>query len=303
MVMINNLSAFVNARRRLRERGRWGHVDLGTGDEEAIWREQETIDDKRRSRNLTPLLASLVRETKDPLADIGLYASRGVYKARSSQVKESSTHPPSTSIFSSSHNHSPQTSTLNPKSTSQPPIKMHASFIAVLSGFLALNVAAIPTNGGSPTSWGSSSPTGTPACSGSKYTCKSNGILTLTCTNILNNVSISIPISILKRDVQVEERDIEARGGGSSKDGDYCCTSSGLLALSCLNVANGDVISLPLSILTQVAASECSEARLGLKLRGSDWWIYCSRKGDLFGSFVLFNSTLYKVLELDIVLN
>ncbi|RAL60364.1 hypothetical protein DID88_000140 [Monilinia fructigena] len=110
---------------------------------------------------------------------------------------------------------------------------MHASFIAVLSGFLAFNAAAIPTNGGTPASWGSSSPTGTPACSGSKYTCTSNGLLTiLTCTNVLNNVGISIPISILKRDVEVEGRDIEARGGGgggSSKDGDYCCTSSGLL--------------------------------------------------------------------------
>ncbi|QSZ33604.1 hypothetical protein DSL72_005172 [Monilinia vaccinii-corymbosi] len=125
---------------------------------------------------------------------------------------------------------------------------MHASFTAVVSGLLALNVAAIPNphnNGGTPTStWGSTSPTGAPACAdGSKYTCTSNALLSLlTCTNILNGLVASIPLSILRK-----ERDVEVRT--SSKDGDYCCTSSGLLTLSCLNVANGATISLPISIL------------------------------------------------------
>ncbi|CAD6454367.1 453bb128-f480-489b-b7ad-73767feeb132 [Sclerotinia trifoliorum] len=114
---------------------------------------------------------------------------------------------------------------------------MRASFTAIVTGLMAFNVAALP--GGSPT-WGNGAP-----CAGSKYTCASNSILSvLTCTNILNNVGISIPIILKERDV--EERAIEART--YSQDGDYCCTSSGLLTLSCLNVLNNDVITLPIIV-------------------------------------------------------
>ncbi|KAF7884289.1 uncharacterized protein EAF02_004625 [Botrytis sinoallii] len=122
---------------------------------------------------------------------------------------------------------------------------MHASFSAVVTTLLAVSVAALPNNGGgNPThTWGSTSPTGAPTCSGTKYTCESNSLLSLlTCTNILNGVGISIPIILKARDV--EEREIEART--SKDDGDYCCTATGLLSLSCLNVANGVVISLPI---------------------------------------------------------
>ncbi|KAF7912953.1 uncharacterized protein EAF01_001974 [Botrytis porri] len=124
---------------------------------------------------------------------------------------------------------------------------MHASFSAVVTTLLAVSVAALPNNsGGSPShTWGSTSPTGAPTCSGSKYTCASNGLLTLlTCTNILNNVGITIPISLKNR--ALEERGIEARTG--KEDGDYCCNSVGLLSLSCLNVANGLTIFLPISL-------------------------------------------------------
>ncbi|ESZ99156.1 hypothetical protein SBOR_0461 [Sclerotinia borealis F-4128] len=124
---------------------------------------------------------------------------------------------------------------------------MHAPITAMISSVLALTVAAYPSGGGAPTStWGSTSPTGVPACAGAKYTCKSSDLLgLLTCTNVLNGVGISIPISIGKRDA---EGAIEARTGGGDKEGDYCCTSAGLLTLSCLNVANGVLVLLPISI-------------------------------------------------------
>ncbi|KAF7951141.1 uncharacterized protein EAE97_002692 [Botrytis byssoidea] len=124
---------------------------------------------------------------------------------------------------------------------------MHASFSAVITTLLAVSVAALPTNdGGSPShTWGSTSPTGAPTCSGTKYTCKSDSLISLlTCTNILNGVGISIPITLKNR--ALEERGIEART--SKEDGDYCCTSVGLLSLSCLNVANGLTIFLPISL-------------------------------------------------------
>ncbi|KAF7951383.1 hypothetical protein EAE96_006698 [Botrytis aclada] len=124
---------------------------------------------------------------------------------------------------------------------------MHASFSAVITTLLAVSVAALPNSGGGTPAhtWGSTSPTGAPTCSGSKYTCASAGLLTLlTCTNILNGVGISIPISLKNR--ALEERGIEART--SKEDGDYCCTSAGLLTLSCLNVANGLVIYLPITL-------------------------------------------------------
>ncbi|TGO45478.1 hypothetical protein BOTNAR_0663g00060 [Botryotinia narcissicola] len=124
---------------------------------------------------------------------------------------------------------------------------MHASFSAVVTTLLAVSVAALPNNGGgSPThTWGSTSPTGAPTCSGTKYTCQSDSIISLlTCTNILNGVGISIPITLKNR--ALEERGIEART--SKEDGDYCCTSVGLLSLSCLNVANGLTIFLPISL-------------------------------------------------------
>ncbi|APA05383.1 predicted protein [Sclerotinia sclerotiorum 1980 UF-70] len=114
---------------------------------------------------------------------------------------------------------------------------MRASFTAIVTGLMAFNVAALP--GGTPYTWGSGAPGGTPSCAGSKYTCKSNSLLSvLTCTNILNGVGVSIPIILLK------ERDVEART--SNQDGDYCCTSNGLLSLSCLNVGNGLTITVPI---------------------------------------------------------
>ncbi|KAF7935907.1 uncharacterized protein EAE98_002127 [Botrytis deweyae] len=126
---------------------------------------------------------------------------------------------------------------------------MHASFSAVVTTLLAVSVAALPNNGGgTPTStWGSTSPTGAPTCSGTKYTCVSKGLLNiLTCTNLLNGVGIDIPINILKSRAP-EEGVIEARTG--SKEGDYCCTTVGLLSLSCINVGNGVDLSIPISIL------------------------------------------------------
>ncbi|TGO43844.1 hypothetical protein BCON_0811g00010 [Botryotinia convoluta] len=124
---------------------------------------------------------------------------------------------------------------------------MHASFSAVVTTLLAVSVAALPNNGGStPThTWGSNSPAGAPTCSGTKYTCESDGLLTLlTCTNLLNNIGISIPITLKNR--ALEERGIEART--NKEDGDYCCTSAGLLTLSCLNIANGLTIYLPITL-------------------------------------------------------
>ncbi|KAJ8071770.1 hypothetical protein OCU04_002085 [Sclerotinia nivalis] len=120
---------------------------------------------------------------------------------------------------------------------------MRASFTAIVTGLMALNVAALP--GGTPaSSWGSSSPTGTPSCAGSKYTCKTAAPLSLlSCTNILNGVIVSIPISLKERGI--EERAVEART--SNQNGDYCCTAAGLLTLSCLNVGNGLIISLPIT--------------------------------------------------------
>ncbi|TGO16214.1 hypothetical protein BTUL_0031g00810 [Botrytis tulipae] len=123
---------------------------------------------------------------------------------------------------------------------------MHASFSAVVTTLLAVSVAALPNYGGSSThTWGSTSPTGAPTCSGTKYTCESDSLISiLTCTNILNGVGISIPITLKNR--ALEERGIEART--SKDDGDYCCTSVGLLSLSCLNVANGLTIFLPITL-------------------------------------------------------
>ncbi|KAF7863208.1 hypothetical protein EAF04_007291 [Stromatinia cepivora] len=121
---------------------------------------------------------------------------------------------------------------------------MRASFTAIVTGLMALNVAALP--GGTPAStWGSSCPTGIPSCAGSKYTCKSNLLLNvLSCINILNGNDISIPITLKERGI--EERAVEARD--SNQDGDYCCTSAGLLILSCINVGNGNKISLPITL-------------------------------------------------------
>ncbi|KAI9645546.1 hypothetical protein NHQ30_006288 [Ciborinia camelliae] len=112
-----------------------------------------------------------------------------------------------------------------------------------MAGLLAVNVAAHPTAALQSSTWGSKCPTGPPACAANgKYTCKSEGIITLlTCTNILDNNSISIPIGI-----SLKDRDVEARA--AKKDGDYCCTSKGFLTASCLNVLNDNVITLPISL-------------------------------------------------------
>lgn len=143
---------------------------------------------------------------------------------------------------------------------------MHASFSAIITGVLAATAVALPgvssiilfplfsithqTNipQNSPTStWGSTSPTGTPVCADSgKYTCTSVGLINLlSCTNILTGLTISIPITLKER--ALEERGLRARGG-SSDDGDYCCTAVGLLSLSCLNVLTGATIYIPIGL-------------------------------------------------------